>query len=344
MKVLITGGAGFIGTNYVYYHLAKRPEDQIVVLDALTYAAKRENLSAAEDKGVKFVCGDIRDRSLVRSLFEVENFDWVVHFAAESHVDRSIKDPGIFVSTNVMGTEVLLEAAKDFGIKRFHHVSTDEVYGDLGFDSTDKFTEDTVLKPSSPYSASKAGSDMICLAYHRTFGLPVTISRCSNNYGPYQDNEKLIPLFISRAVKGEKVPLYGSGKNVRDWLYVEDHCEAVLEILEKGSVGEIYNIGGSNEQKNIDITKTILKILEKDESLIEYVQDRKGHDERYAVDHSKITSRLGWKPKTSFEEGLRKTIQWYTLNSYERSHSSGRDGIKTVSPNQSHEQTPAAGL
>lgn len=344
MKVLITGGAGFIGTNYVYHHLSKRPEDQIVILDILTYAGKRENLNAAEEKGVKFVCGDIRDKALVRSLFEAEVFDWVVHFAAETHVDRSIKDPEIFISSNVSGTGVLLDAAKDFGVKRFHHVSTDEVYGDLGFNSLDKFREDTLLKPSSPYSASKAASDMLCLAYHRTFGLPITISRCSNNYGPYQDNEKLIPLFINRAIKNEKVPLYGSGKNVRDWLYVEDHCEAILTILEKGEVGEIYNIGGSNEQSNISITKNILKVLEKDENLIEYVQDRKGHDERYAVDHSKITSRLGWKPNTSFEEGLKKTIQWYSLNSYERSHSSGRDGHKVVSPDQSHKQAPAAGL
>jgi dTDP-glucose 4,6-dehydratase len=344
MKVLITGGAGFIGTNYVYYHLAKRPEDEIVVLDLLTYAAKRENLSSAEENGVKFVCGDIRDKAMVRSLFEAESFDWVVHFAAETHVDRSIKDPEIFVSTNVTGTQILLDAAKDFGVKRFHHISTDEVYGDLGFNSSDKFNEKTLLMPSSPYSASKAGSDMLCLAYHRTYGLPITISRCSNNYGPYQDNEKLIPLFISRAIKNENLPLYGSGKNVRDWLYVEDHCEAILAILEKGEHGEIYNIGASNEQTNIDITKTILKILEKDEALIEYVRDRKGHDERYAVDHSKITGRLGWKPKTSFEDGLRKTIQWYSINSYERSHSSGRDGHTTVSPDQSHKQTPASGL
>lgn len=344
MKVLITGGAGFIGTNYVYTHLEQRPEDELVVLDALTYAGHRENLEDAEKMGVKFVQGRIEDRDAVNALFQEENFDWVVHFAAETHVDRSITDPGIFIRSNVTGTQVLLDAARDFKVKRFHHISTDEVYGDLGFGSSDKFLEETLLAPSSPYSASKASSDLLCLAYKRTFGVPVTISRCSNNYGPYQDLEKLIPLFITRASRDESLPLYGTGKNVRDWLFVRDHCEAILAILEKGEIGEIYNIGGDCEVENIDITRTILKTLGKPESLINYVEDRKGHDQRYAIDFTKLTDATGWTPKVSFEEGMRQTIEWYTLGSYERSYSSWRNRVTARTAHQSHKQAPVAGV
>jgi len=344
MKVLITGGAGFIGTNYVYTHLELRPNDELVVLDALTYAGNRENLSDAEERGVKFIHGRIEDAKLVDELFAKENFDWVVHFAAETHVDRSIEDPSIFVRSNVTGTQVLLDACKDHGIQRFHHISTDEVYGDLGFGSTDQFHEGTLLAPSSPYSASKASSDLLCLAYKRTFGLPITISRCSNNYGPYQDMEKLIPLFITRANNDEELPLYGTGKNVRDWLFVRDHCEAIIAILERGRVGEIYNIGGDNEIENIEITKTILKALNKPESLIKYVEDRKGHDERYAVSFKKLTDETGWTPQVTFEEGMRQTVQWYTLKSYERSYSSWRNRVKIGTPDESHKQASAAHL
>jgi len=344
MKVLVTGGAGFIGTNYVYTHLELRPQDDLVVLDALTYAGNRSNLEEAESKGVKFVHGNIEDSDLVDQLFSEEKFDWVVHFAAETHVDRSIKDPGIFIRSNVTGTQVLLDAARTHGLKRFHHISTDEVYGDLGFDSSDQFVEDMILDPSSPYSASKASSDLLCLAYRRTFGVPITISRCSNNYGPYQDLEKLIPLFITKANNDESLPLYGTGKNVRDWLFVRDHCEAILAILEKGTEGEIYNIGGGNELENIHITKTILKALGKPETLITYVQDRAGHDQRYAVNFDKLTKETGWKPQVSFEEGMRQTIQWYTLNSYERSYSSWRNRVTTLTSHKSHKQAPAADL
>jgi dTDP-glucose 4,6-dehydratase len=344
MKVLITGGAGFIGTNYVYYHQEQRPDDELVVLDALTYAGNRENLAEAEQNGVKFVQGRIEDRKLVNELFATEKFDAVVHFAAETHVDRSITDPGVFVQTNVLGTQVLLDAARDHGVKRFHHISTDEVYGDLGFDSTDKFVEETLLAPSNPYSASKAASDLLALSYRRTFGLPVTVSRCSNNYGPYQAFEKLIPHFISRAVRDEKLPLYGTGKNVRDWIFVRDHCEAILLILERGEIGEIYNIGGDNEQSNITITKMILKGLGKSEDLIEYVADRKGHDERYAMGYDKLGRAFGWRPKTSFEEGMRETIDWYTLNKHERSYSSWRNRVQTRTADQSYKQAPAANL
>jgi dTDP-glucose 4,6-dehydratase len=311
MKILVTGGAGFIGTNYVYYHQEVRPEDEIVILDALTYSGNRENLAAAEAAGVKFVEGRIEDTDLVRGLFEAEKFDGIMHFAAETHVDRSIKDPEVFLKTNVIGTHVLLDAARDFGVKRFHHVSTDEVYGDLGFDSSGKFTEESAIRPSSPYSASKAASDFLCLSYLRTFGVPVTVSRCSNNYGPYQSLENLIPLFISKAATGEKLPLYGSGENVRDWIFVKDHCEALMAILDKGEIGEIYNVGGDNDQTNIAITKLILKELGKSEDLIEYVEDREGHDERYSMGYDKINGALGWKPRTSFEDGMRQTIDWY---------------------------------
>lgn len=344
MKVLITGGAGFIGTNYVYAHLEKYPEDELWVLDALTYSGHRENLAEAERRGVHFVEGRIEDVPFVRDLFEKVGFDLVVHFAAESHVDRSIKDPAAFVVTNVLGTQTLLDAARDFGVKRFHHISTDEVYGDLGFGSTDLFTEESPVRPSSPYSASKASSDFLALSYLRTYGLPVTISRCSNNYGPYQSLENLIPVLITKAVNDQALPLYGTGKNVRDWLFVEDHCEAILTILEKGKIGEIYNIGGNSERENLTVAKTILKNLKKTESLISFVTDRKGHDERYAIDSSKLQRELGWSPKTSFEEGMRRTVEWYTLGAYERSPARWRDRISARSTHQSHEQTPAAGL
>jgi dTDP-glucose 4,6-dehydratase len=327
MKVLITGGAGFIGTNYVYTHLEGRPEDQLVVLDALTYSGNRENLAEAEAQGVRFVEGNIDDRKLVFSLFEAEQFDAVVHFAAETHVDRSIKDPEIFVRTNVMGTQILLDAAKDFKVKRFHHVSTDEVYGDLGFGSTDQFTESSHLDPSSPYSASKASSDLLALSYVRTFGLSVTVSRCSNNYGPFQSTENFIPLFITKAANDERLPLYGNGKNVRDWLFVKDHCEAILQILETGTPGEVYNIGADNELENIEVVRRILKQLNKPASLIEAVPDRAGHDERYAMGYQKLKKELGWEPSTSFEKGLQETIKWYTLNLDERNYSSWRDGL-----------------
>jgi dTDP-glucose 4,6-dehydratase len=344
MKVLITGGAGFIGSNYVYTHLEKRPEDSLVVLDALTYSGHRENLAEAEAQGVKFVEGHIEDRDLVQALFKAEQFDWVVHFAAETHVDRSIKNPGLFVVTNVEGTQVLLDAARDYKVQRFHHISTDEVYGDLGFGSTEQFTEESPLRPSSPYSASKAGSDLLCLSYLRTFGVPVTISRCSNNYGPYQSVENFIPVMITKAAADEKLPVYGTGKNVRDWLYVRDHCEAILAILERGKVGEIYNIGGGAEQENLAMVKMILKALGKSEDLIEYVKDRPGHDERYSIDYRKITRELGWTPSVSVKEGMHETIAWYTLNLYERSYSRWRNRVQARAADQSHQQAPTAGL
>lgn len=314
MKVLITGGAGFIGTNYVYAHLEKHPEDELWVLDALTYSGHRENLARAEAKGLHFVEGRIEDRENVRALFEQVRFDTVVHFAAESHVDRSIKDPAAFVVTNVLGTQTLLDAARDFGVKRFHHISTDEVYGDLGFGSTELFTEDSPIRPSSPYSASKAASDFLALSYLRTYGLPVTLSRCSNNYGPYQSLENLIPVLISKAKADQPLPLYGDGKNVRDWLFVEDHCAAILTILEKGKIGEIYNVGGNSERENLAVARTVLSALQKPDTLIHFVEDRKGHDQRYAIDSRKLQNELAWKPLVSFEEGMRRTVEWYTLN------------------------------
>ncbi|QQR55138.1 dTDP-glucose 4,6-dehydratase [Candidatus Peregrinibacteria bacterium] len=344
MKVLITGGAGFIGTNYVYAHLARHPQDELWVLDALTYSGHRENLAEAEAKGVHFIEGRIEDVPFVRDLFETVGFDLVVHFAAESHVDRSIKNPAAFVLTNVVGTQTLLDAARDFEVKRFHHISTDEVYGDLGFGSKERFNENSPIRPSSPYSASKAASDFLVLSYLKTYGLPVTLSRCSNNYGPYQSLENLIPLLISKAVEGGALPLYGTGKNVRDWLFVEDHCEAILTILEKGKIGEIYNIGGDSEQENVEVAQNILQILKKPESLIHFVEDRKGHDERYAIDFSKLKTELGWSPKMNFEEGMRRTVEWYTLSTYERSPTRGGNRISARSTHQSHEQTSAAGL
>lgn len=316
MKILVTGGAGFIGGNFVHYMVNKYPEDEIVNLDLLTYAGNLETLKPVENKpNYKFVKGDIADRSFVFDLFEKEKFDVVINFAAESHVDRSIKDPGIFVQTNVMGTVVLLDAAKAFGVKRFHQVSTDEVYGDLPLDRPDLFfTETTPLHTSSPYSSSKASADLFVMAYHRTFGLPVTISRCSNNYGPYQFPEKLIPLIISRALDNEELPVYGKGENVRDWLHVEDHCVAIDLIVRNGRVGEVYNIGGHNERTNLEVVKTILKALGKPESLIKYVTDRPGHDMRYAIDPTKIETELGWKPKYVFDTGIQQTIEWYLNN------------------------------
>lgn len=316
MKILVTGGAGFIGCNFVYYMLDKHPEYQIVCLDALTYAGNLKSLDdAMKNNNFKFVKGNIADKELVNKLFEDEKFDIVVNFAAESHVDRSIENPFIFLETNVMGTACLLDASKKYGVKRFHQVSTDEVYGDLPLDRPDLFfTEDLPLTTSSPYSASKASADLLTLAFHRTYGLPVTISRCSNNYGPYQFPEKLIPLMIVRAQENQSLPVYGQGLNVRDWLYVEDHCKAIDMIIHNGRVGEVYNVGGHNERQNIEVVKTILRSLGKPESLITYVKDRAGHDLRYAIDPSKITSELGWEPETAFDDGMKKTISWYLDN------------------------------
>ncbi|MCI8548999.1 MAG: dTDP-glucose 4,6-dehydratase [Lachnospiraceae bacterium] len=316
MKILVTGGAGFIGGNFVHYMVNRYPEDMIVNLDLLTYAGNLETLKPVEDKpNYKFVKGDIADRPFIMELFEKEQFDVVVNFAAESHVDRSITDPGLFVRTNVMGTQTLLDASREFGVKRYHQVSTDEVYGDLPLDRPDLFfTEETPIHTSSPYSASKAGADLLVLAYHRTFGMPVTVSRCSNNYGPYHFPEKLIPLMISRALADESLPVYGKGENVRDWLHVSDHCAAIDLIIRKGKSGEIYNIGGHNERTNLEVVKTILKALGKPESLIRYVTDRPGHDRRYAIDPTKIETELGWKPQYTFDTGIAMTIQWYLDN------------------------------
>ena len=316
MKVLVTGGAGFIGGNFVHHMVNKYPDYQIVNLDLLTYAGNLETLKPVEDKpNYKFVKGDIADEAFIMDLFEKEKFDVVVNFAAESHVDRSIEDPGIFVQTNVMGTRVLLDASRKFGVKRYHQVSTDEVYGDLPLDRPDLFfTENTPIHTSSPYSASKASADLFVLAYHRTFGTPVTVSRCSNNYGPYHFPEKLIPLMISRALADEVLPVYGKGEIVRDGLNVADHCEAIDLIIHKGKVGEIYNIGGHNERTNLQVVQTILKALDKPESLIKYVKDRPGHDRRYAIDPTKIETELGWKPKYNFDTGIAQTIQWYLDN------------------------------
>ena len=313
MKIVVTGGAGFIGGNFVYYELAKHPGDDIICYDALTYAGNLETLEAAQrNPRFRFVKGDITDREAVYALFEAEKPDIVVNFAAESHVDRSIETPEIFLRTNILGTQVLMDACRKYGIRRYHQVSTDEVYGDLPLDRPDLFfTEETPLHTSSPYSASKASADLLVQAYHRTYGLPVSISRCSNNYGPYHFPEKLIPLMIIRALADEKLPVYGAGENVRDWLYVEDHCAAIDLILRAGREGSLYNIGGHNEKRNIDVVRLILKALNKPESLIEHVADRKGHDRRYAIDPSKIRRELGWSPATRFEDGIARTIEWY---------------------------------
>ena len=316
MKIIVTGGAGFIGSNFVIHMVKKYPEHEIVNLDLLTYAGNLENLTEVEKApNYKFIRGDIADRKFVFDLFEQEKPDIIVNFAAESHVDRSITDPESFVRTNVMGTTTLLDACKEYGIKRFHQVSTDEVYGDLPLDRPDLFfTEETPLHTSSPYPSSKASADLFVMAYHRTFGIPVTISRCSNNYGPYQFPEKLIPLIISRALADEELPVYGTGENVRDWLHVSDHCVAIDLILEKGRVGEVYNIGGHNERTNLEVVKTILKALDKPESLIRFVKDRPGHDRRYAIDPTKMETELGWKPQYVFDTGMKQTIQWYLDN------------------------------
>ena len=316
MKILVTGAAGFIGSNFVFHMRKAHPEYDIIALDSLTYAGNLETLAPVmEEEHFTFVRCDITDREGVRKVFEEHHPDVVVNFAAESHVDRSIEDPGIFLRTNILGTQVLMDACREFGIRRFHQVGTDEVYGDLPLDRPDLFfTEDLPLQASSPYSASKASADLLAMAYHRTYGLPVTISRCSNNYGPYQFPEKLIPLMIANALADKPLPVYGTGENVRDWLYVEDHCRAIDMILENGKVGEVYNIGGHNERSNLDVVKTILKQLGKPERLITFVGDRKGHDLRYAIDPSKIHGELGWLPETKFDDGIRQTIDWYLNN------------------------------
>lgn len=314
-NILVTGGAGFIGSNFIYYMQRKHPDCRLVCIDALTYAGNLYTLDEARKGNFRFVLGDITDRKAVFALCEEEKFDAIVNFAAESHVDRSIENPEVFLKTNILGTQVLLDACNKYKIPRYHQVSTDEVYGDLPLDRPDLFfTETTPIHTSSPYSASKASADLLVMAYHRTFGTPATISRCSNNYGPYQFPEKLIPLMIAKALSDEKLPVYGEGLNVRDWLYVDDHCKAIDMILENGRIGEVYNIGGHNEKANIDVVRTILKAVGKDESLITYVKDRPGHDMRYAIDPAKIHNELGWKPETLFNEGIQKTIDWYLNN------------------------------
>ena len=313
MKILVTGGAGFIGSNFVYYELDNYPNDEVICLDKLTYAGNLETLEVAmKNPKFKFVKGDIADRAFVDELFASEKPDVVVNFAAESHVDRSIENPEIFLQTNVIGTSVLMDACRKYGNIRYHQVSTDEVYGDLPLDRPDLFfTETTLLHTSSPYSASKASADLLVQAYYRTYKLPVTISRCSNNYGPYHFPEKLIPLMIANALNDKKLPVYGKGENVRDWLYVEDHCSAIDLIIRKGKIGEVYNIGGHNERTNLEVVKTIIKELSKSEDLIEFVTDRPGHDRRYAIDPTKIHNELGWLPATKFDDGIKKTIEWY---------------------------------
>jgi dTDP-glucose 4,6-dehydratase len=316
MTIIVTGGAGFIGSNFIFYERKQHPEDRIVCLDALTYAGNLSTLEPVmKDENFRFVKLDIRDREGVYKLFEEEKPDIIVNFAAESHVDRSIENPTIFLETNIIGTSVLMDACRKYGIRRYHQVSTDEVYGDLPIDRPDLFFhEDTPIHTSSPYSTSKASADLLVMAYHRTYGLPVTISRCSNNYGPYQFPEKLIPLMIANALADKPLPVYGEGKNIRDWLYVEDHCKAIDLIIRKGKEGETYNIGGHNEMRNIDIVKLICDYLGKPYSLIEHVTDRKGHDQRYAIDPTKIHNELGWLPETKFADGIKKTIQWYLDN------------------------------
>lgn len=316
MKMIVTGGAGFIGSNFIFYMRKAHPDYHLICVDKLTYAGNLETLqSVMDDPMFTFEKLDICDREGVYALFERECPDVVAHFAAESHVDRSIENPGVFLQTNVLGTSILLDASRKYGVKRYHQVSTDEVYGDLPLDRSDLFfTEQTPLHTSSPYSASKASSDLLCSAYHRTYGMPITISRCSNNYGPYQFPEKLIPLMIANALADKPLPVYGEGLNVRDWLYVEDHCRAIDLIVEKGRIGQVYNIGGHNEMTNIAIVRRILQILGKSASLITYVTDRKGHDQRYAIDPSFIHGELGWLPQTMFNDGIEKTVAWYLEN------------------------------
>ena len=316
MTIIVTGGAGFIGSNFIFYMLDKHPDYRIVCIDKLTYAGNLSTLKSVMDApNFRFVKLDICDREGVDKLFEEEHPDIVINFAAESHVDRSIEDPGVFLQTNIIGTATLMDACRKHGMIRYHQVSTDEVYGDLPIDRPDLFfTEETPIHTSSPYSSSKAGADLLALAYHRTYGLPVTISRCSNNYGPYHFPEKLIPLMIVNALADKPLPVYGEGLNVRDWLYVEDHCKAIDLIVHNGRIGEVYNIGGHNEKQNIEIVKIICHELGKPESLITHVGDRKGHDMRYAIDPTKIHNELGWLPETKFEDGIKKTIQWYLDN------------------------------
>lgn len=313
MTIIVTGGAGFIGSNFVFHMLQAHPDYRIVCLDKLTYAGNLSTLEPVlQQDNFRFVKADICDRQAVDKLFQEEKPDIVVNFAAESHVDRSIENPGIFLETNIMGTAVLMDACRKYGIQRYHQVSTDEVYGDLPLDRPDLFfTEETPLHTSSPYSSSKASADLLVMAYYRTYGLPVTISRCSNNYGPYHFPEKLIPLMIANALADKPLPVYGNGENVRDWLYVEDHCRAIDLIIHNGKVGEVYNVGGHNEKRNIDIVRIICQELGKPESLIVHVEDRKGHDRRYAIDPAKIHRELGWLPETKFEDGIKKTIKWY---------------------------------
>ncbi|MCE5342993.1 MAG: dTDP-glucose 4,6-dehydratase [Eubacteriales bacterium] len=313
MTIIVTGGAGFIGGNFIYYQLKHYPQDRIVCLDSLTYAGNLKTLEGAmKSDHFCFVKCDVADREAVFALFEEEKPDIVVNFAAESHVDRSVENPEIFLKTNIMGTQVLMDACRKYGILRFHQVGTDEVYGDLPLDRPDLFfSEDSPLHTSSPYSASKAAADLLVLAYSRTFGLPVSITRCSNNYGPYHFPEKLIPLIITRALADESLPVYGTGENIRDWLYVEDHCSAIDLVMRKGREGEVYNIGAHNERNNLQVVKTILSALGKPESLIRFVKDRPGHDRRYAIDPTKIQNELGWEAQTDFDTGIRKTVQWY---------------------------------
>lgn len=316
MKTIVTGGAGFIGGNFMHFAVNNHPDEEWICLDKLTYAGNLETLEPLEGKkNYRFIKGDIADRTFIFDLFRKEKPDRVINFAAESHVDRSLKDPELFLRTNVMGTVCLMDACREFGIERFHQVSTDEVYGDLPIERTDLFfNEENPIKTSSPYSSSKGSADLFVLAYHRTFGLPVSISRCSNNYGPYHFPEKLIPLVISRALADESIPVYGKGENVRDWLYVTDHCKAIDLIVRKGRVGEVYNVGGHNERTNLEVVQTILKALGKPESLIHYVTDRPGHDRRYAIDPTKLETELGWRPEYTFDTGIPVTIDWYLKN------------------------------
>lgn len=316
MNIVVTGGAGFIGSNFIFYQLKNHPEDKIICVDSLTYAGNLETLEPVmNNPSFTFVKADIADRNAINKMFEEHKPDIVVNFAAESHVDRSIENPEIFLKTNIMGVQVLMDACRKYGIKRYHQVSTDEVYGDLPLDRPDLFfTEETPIHTSSPYSSSKAGADLLVLAYYRTYGLPVSITRCSNNYGPYHFPEKLIPLIISRALADQSLPVYGTGENVRDWLYVEDHCSAIDLVMRKGRVGQVYNVGGHNEKTNLQVVKAILKHLNKPESLITFVTDRPGHDMRYAIDPTKIHNELGWLPQTRFDDGIKKTIDWYLQN------------------------------
>ncbi|MBR1413256.1 MAG: dTDP-glucose 4,6-dehydratase [Bacilli bacterium] len=316
MRFLVTGGAGFIGSNYMHYVVNKYPNDYFVCLDALTYAGNYNNIKDLEEKdNYKFVKGDITDKEFIDDLFNKEQFDVVINFAAESHVDNSIKNPGVFLTTNIIGTQVLMDASLKYNVKRYHQVSTDEVYGDLPLDKPElKFREDTPIHTSSPYSSSKAGADLLVGAYHRTYGLPTTISRCSNNYGPYQFPEKLIPVVISKALKNEKIPVYGTGSNVRDWIHVIDHNIGVDLIVRNGRVGEVYNLGGHSERTNLEVVKTILKQMGKSEDLITFVEDRKGHDLRYAIDSTKSEDELGWNRTYTFENGIKETVDWYLNN------------------------------